>query len=70
MTTKTLHVYRISSSAGVALGSYRASSELNAIRALNRDAGEQDLDRNDGLIIVMEQDFLADLLDASIPDEE
>lgn len=41
--------YRIVSAAGLDLGTYTAETAEEAIRALNRDAGEADLDRNDGL---------------------
>lgn len=43
--------YRIESEAGIQLGIYDGANPAAAIHAMNADAGESDLDRNDGLIV-------------------
>lgn len=43
--------FKIESNAGVELGTYEAETPEAAIRAMNADAGESDLDRDDGLIV-------------------
>jgi len=47
-----MNTYRIESTEGIILGTYEAPTAADAIRAMNADAGEADLDRNDGLIVV------------------
>lgn len=47
-----MKTYRIESSAGVQMGEYRGETPEEAIRAMNSDAGEAHLDRNDGLVVV------------------
>lgn len=43
--------FQIESEAGVVMGTYEAETAEEAIRAMNNDAGEACLDRDDGLIV-------------------
>lgn len=43
--------FQIESEAGVVMGIYEAETREAAIRMMNADAGESDLDRDDGLIV-------------------
>lgn len=47
-----MNKYRIESNAGVVLGEYEGNTKEEAIRAMNADAGESDLDRDDNLIVI------------------